>query len=171
MQPHIDKNNRWRQDILAIEERFATTSYPFRSLTTLMGLIAANSFTATDAFVGDRGAWEFRPFVHALAYAAMHNTYDSDHEPRWSRPPVPSPVRMSPRTSAKAHFLIPIKCVVGWKGKLQQKCAVCRVNCGYCCSECSDANGIFPLHPHMLLYKNVATPYACCATHSPALPQ
>lgn len=35
-QPHIDKNNRWRQDILAIEERFTTQSFPTRLMDTMI---------------------------------------------------------------------------------------------------------------------------------------
>ena len=138
---------------------------PFDPSTTLLGLIAANTYTASEAFVA-KGAWEFRAFVSSLAFQAMHNTYDDDNEPRFSRPPVGmSPVRQSPRSAARAHYLIPISCVVGWKGKLQQKCAVCRVNCGFCCAECSGSMGIFPLHSANLKWKGVTSEYPCLALH------
>eukprot|EP00966_Prymnesium_polylepis_P224992 5203827-Prymnesium_polylepis.1 len=44
IQPIINKGNRWRQRILAIEMRFPTQSYPFRQLTTLVGVIFVNAY-------------------------------------------------------------------------------------------------------------------------------
>lgn len=43
-QPHIDKSNRWRQQILGIEERFRTTQFPFRLATTvIVGMAIASA--------------------------------------------------------------------------------------------------------------------------------
>ena len=80
-QPHIDKANRWRQRILAIEERFPTSSFPFRLMTTVIGGMAVvSAHTMYSYHVG--GEHNFRSFVETVALDAMLNTYDQDHAPR-----------------------------------------------------------------------------------------
>ena len=46
----IDKSNRWRQRILAMEERFVTKSWPFRYFTTVLGFIFINTFSANEHY-------------------------------------------------------------------------------------------------------------------------
>ena len=78
-QPHIDKSNRWRQRILAIEERFPTTSFPFRLMTTIIGGMSIVSAFTMFCYHVNPDEYDFRSFVETVAYDAMTNTYDRDH--------------------------------------------------------------------------------------------
>eukprot|EP00965_Chrysotila_dentata_P153353 5069053-Pleurochrysis_carterae.AAC.1 len=51
MQSAIDDANRRRQNILAFEERFVTRTFPFRLLTTVLGMIYMNAFNMHKYFV------------------------------------------------------------------------------------------------------------------------
>ena len=80
-QPKIDKNNRFRQDILAIEERFVTKSFPFRVFTSVLGITFANAyewfnyFIDSKRYITDDG---FLAFMRSLAYDGMHNKFDTE---------------------------------------------------------------------------------------------
>lgn len=171
IQPIIDKGNRWRQRILAIEERFPTHSYPFRQLTTLVGVIFVNAYRIYERFI-KVDQFEFLEFIKEASYGGLHNTYDMDHDPHYSAPlPMPPspPPRQSPRTAQKKHFPVPISSIIGWKGKKQQTCSVCRVQhapTGFCCVECSSADAIFPMHPPSVKYGKCASEHACTRLHA-----
>ena len=73
-QPHIDKANRWRQRILAIEERFPTNSFPFRLMTTVisgMSIVSAHTMFAYHV----APEYAFRSFVESVAFDAMCSTF------------------------------------------------------------------------------------------------
>jgi hypothetical protein len=67
-QPHIDKHNRWRQRELAIEERFATHSFPFRLFTTvIIGMSIASAWSMFQYFVNKEMFSTFSEFVDEVA--------------------------------------------------------------------------------------------------------
>ena len=45
-QPLIDRHNRYRQHILAMEKRFVTNCFAFRFFTSMLGFLAVNAFVA-----------------------------------------------------------------------------------------------------------------------------
>ena len=180
-QPKIDRNNRFRQDILAIEERFVTRSFPFRMLTSLVGMTFANSFDWFNYFT-DNKQYEggmspedgFIKFMRSLSYDGMHNTYDQEElGPRSpSATPAaaaPSPVRTnSPRQIACAHRAVPIKSVPGYVGSPKQLCAVCQDNnhkTRHCCFLCSTPERIFGIHPRSISYGKCTITYDCLDEH------
>ena len=74
VQPRIDMNNRWRQDILAMEERFVTPSYPLRLFTTVFGIMVVDAFLAHKARYPS--PITYREWCSTVAYQGMHNTID-----------------------------------------------------------------------------------------------
>lgn len=85
-QPHTDKHNCWRQSILAIEERFRTTSFPFRLFTTLIvGCSAVSTFTGHTFHVKNEQLSDptsdddFRESMETLAVDLMTNNWDEEH--------------------------------------------------------------------------------------------
>eukprot|EP00965_Chrysotila_dentata_P193802 6175974-Pleurochrysis_carterae.AAC.1 len=69
-QPKIYKLNRYKQEFLAIEERYVTHSFPFRFLTTLLGITFANAYEWFKYFVSDKEC--FLSFMRRLASDAVH---------------------------------------------------------------------------------------------------
>ena len=86
-QPCLDRHNRYRQFILAMEKRLVTTNFSFRFGTSMHGCVFTDAFFALRYFV-DANA-EFKREMSKLAYALTHNAF---------RPPraAPSPDRTSP---------------------------------------------------------------------------
>lgn len=181
-QPKIDKNNRFRQDILAIEERFVTRSFPFRMQTTVLGITLANAFEWFNYFINNKRYASFIDFVRDLAYDAMNNNIDrSANESAGIEPETPnkrkpgpraagdkSPVRMSPRQITKAHRPVPLKSIAKYQGSRTQMCAVCQDNnhkTSWCCLACSDARGIFAIHPPTVKYGLRTYQYNCLEQH------
>lgn len=154
-QPHIDKANRWRQRILAIEERFPTNSFPFRLMTTVisgMSIVSAHTMFAYHV----APEYAFRSFVESVAFDAMCNTYDEDHAPLGRAAAAEGAqagrTRESPGDNAtpaaeQAHVAVPISAIEGWLGNSVQKCRACKKLTSFCCVACSDARGIVPIHP------------------------
>ena len=170
-QPKIDKNNRFRQDILAIEERFVTKSFPFRMLTTVLGITFANTFEWYNYFIDPTKYDDFIAFMRDLTYDGMHNTYDSVNlgaAAAAAANPPPSPVRRSPRSIALIHRCVPIKSTPGYVGGPKQLCTVCFDNkhkTRSCCSCCSTAERVFAVHPRFVKYKQQTIEYDCLALH------
>ena len=173
-QPHIDKSNRWRQRILAIEERFPTTSFPFRLMTTIIGGMSIVSAFTMFCYHVNPDEYDFRSFVETVAYDAMTNTYDRDHSsvPRdGSSPPPPTapaarmPTSVFAGVDVNAHIVVPIKSIEGWTGANAQRCRHCGDLTSFCCFACSDARGIMPLHPAMVQYKQTVQNHMCLSVH------
>ena len=178
-QPHIDKANRWRQRILAIEERFPTSSFPFRLMTTVIGGMAVvSAHTMYSYHVG--GEHNFRSFVETVALDAMLNTYDQDHAPRdhaaaagetpqaTARPrgsPTDIPPSAAAVVGAAAHIAVSISAIEGWLGNSVQKCRACKGLTSYCCVACSDARGILPIHPPCHKHAGRIFSHPCMAEH------
>ena len=173
-QPKIDSNNRYRQNILAIEERFVTRSFPFRMLTTTLGITFANAYEWFCYFINKTQFDDFLLFMRDLSYDAMHNNYDA--MTAGVAPPTPnatraagsaSPRRQSPRQIASEHRLCNIRMIYGYKGSAKQMCAICQDNnhkTSSCCAKCSDAQAVFAIHPKCVKYKGTIE-YDCLAVH------
>ena len=70
-QPWIDKANRFRQRILAIEERFSVNSFPMRSVDSIIiGMSISSAYTCFQYFVNADKYPTFRDFVDAVSLAA-----------------------------------------------------------------------------------------------------
>ena len=176
MQPKIDKNNRFRQNILAIEERFVTQSFPFRLLTTIIGITFANAMEWYGYFIASKTYDDdFIAFMRELSYDAMHNKIDepcaAERSPtRAARRPAgdTSPIRMSPRQVACTHKLASIRVLGNYKGYRKQLCAVCHDNkhkTTFCCAFCSTPERVFALHPPTVSYRGETVTYSCLEDH------
>jgi len=176
-QPNIDKSNRWRQRILAIEERFTTQSFPFRLTTTVIaGMAIASAYTMFQYFVNDEMYPTFRDFVEAVAFDGMQNTWDQDHsaDPGVAPTPVQPPPPLSRPSSrascdvssAAVHYPISISQIEGWRGFRKARCSHCQDLTAYCCAGCSDANAIVPVHRVSFQYKQRSITYPCLAQHT-----
>ena len=156
-QPKIDANNRYRQDMLAIEKAIHTDAFPMRILTTIWGMEFVDAFRVNTYFNNDPR--RFKAQMRELAYKLLTNTWDQTHgldgvsltrggltvASGPGAPGAKSPERISPRTLAKKHVLVPIASVNGWKGATQLTCAICTRKTTVCCIECSAAEGVVPL--------------------------
>ena len=174
-QPKIDKNNRYRQDIiLAIEERFVTKSFPFCMFTTVLGITFANAFEWYGYFFKSDPYDSFIEFMRDLSFDAMHNEFDSKEsrvpESGAHRPDgAPSPQQpFSPRALAKIHRPVPLKSLPGYTGSGKQVCTICLDNnhkTSWCCIECSTAERIFAVHPEQVCYARQKVVYDCLKLH------
>ena len=119
-QPWIDKGNRFRQRILAIEERFTVHSYPLRSVDSIIiGMSISSAYTCYQYFVSQGCKYAtFRDFVDSASLAGMQNTWDFDHAPAGTVPPPPAPLPVPaafqppaanpPGWPAAAHLHLPM---------------------------------------------------------------
>lgn len=183
-QPHIDKNNRFRQFELAIEERFRTRSFPYRLFTTVIaGMSIANAFVAYKYHVSKNSHEfdSFLDFVHLVAYDAMHNDYDELHsqeQPGSSSVACGSMGHSSSKARSRGatdinpfrlppteHTAVPIRSIIGWVGGTQQKCKVCHFPCTTCCLQCSNAESIVPVHAAQANYGHVTKVRQCLNVH------
>lgn len=171
-QPHIDKNNRFRQFELAIEERFRTKSFPYRLFTTVIaGMSITNAYVAYNYHIGQEYD-SFIEFASAVAYDAMTNNYDELHAPNRGSPSsraTPAPSSSTARAfftnDDKEHAVVPIRTIAGWNGARQQKCRVCHKLCTTCCLSCSDAQSIVPVHPVESKSQGVVKRWPCLQAH------
>ena len=171
-QPQIDNNNRTSQDLLGIEERFVTKSFPFRVFCTVIGKTVATAWDWYKYFISKDEFETFFDFVRPLVYDGMHNTIDEipgDHGPPdldgspgspvgagRTNDGMSSPVKNSPRVLEKQHRVVPLSCVVGWKGAAKVMCGICRNPdrlTRKVCSHCSGPDAVFGLHPKCIAYK------------------
>lgn len=108
-QPHTDKHNRWRQAVLAIEERFRTQSFPFRLFTTLIvGCSAVSTFTGYTFHVRNEQCGvvdvdddDFRESMETLAVDLMTNKWDEEHADVG-----PSPIVRATRSTSPSFSLM-----------------------------------------------------------------
>ena len=187
-QPHVDKHNRWRQHILAIEERFRTESFPFRLFTTLIvGAAAVSTYTG---YTYHKGAGEhhgddahdqnFRAMMEAVAVDGMQNAWDAEHGD--AAPSTASRARaagtsgrstptMGGGSSIDPEAHVPVSIVAharrtGYGGALQQRCGVCRGKLTrLCCSCCSTATSIVAICSPEVHYKGAVTTHPCLSMH------
>ena len=146
---------QWLQWELAIEERFRTTSFPFRLMTTvIVGFSIASTYNLWQYHKKEHACDSFRDFVEEVAYDGMMNTYDEDHAPPGEQPNVPRPTGSGTGQSASpafcpayeyfkrtddpcAHVCVPISNFKGWNGAKRPRCGECNEPTSYCCSVCS----------------------------------
>ena len=159
-QPKVDKNNRWRQNILAIEERHRTTSFPFRLFTTITGIIMVNAYE-WHLYFNNVSADDcaFDDFVEEVSWDGCANSWDEDHaatapgardgaatpKKGGNAPPSPSSRKEKKDAALCEHLVGPIKSVRGWVGAGQQRCAHCKAKPRTCCLLCSSSTSLVVL--------------------------
>ena len=118
-QPKIDSNNRYRQEILAIEESLRTDSFPMRFLTTIWGMEFVDAFRLNKYF--NKDPRPFKSQMKELAHKMLTNEWDEYHGLDGvsltrrglaitigpGAPGGRSPQRTSPRQLAKKQFSSP----------------------------------------------------------------
>ena len=157
-QPKIDSNNRYRQEILAIEESLRTDSFPMRFLTTIWGMEFVDAFRLNKYF--NKDPRPFKSQMKELAHKMLTNEWDEYHGLDGvsltrrglaitigpGAPGGRSPQRTSPRQLAKKHALVAIASIEGWQGSSSQlTCSICKDKTTMCCIECSSKDGIVAL--------------------------
>ena len=147
-QPCLDRHNRYRQFILAMEKRILTNSFSTRFGTAMHGIVFTDCFFAYRYFV-DSGA-DFKAIMGKLAHKLMHNSFlDSGESPRKS----PSSGRDSTGTCSPCggggeHNLIPLRSVPGYAGGRQQRCIGCNRKTSFVCGGCTTSPfALVPLCP------------------------
>ena len=176
-QPTIDRANRYRQAILAMEKRFVTNRFNFRYFTTILGMIVTNSFFAHRHF--NNSGDEFKPLMDRLAIKLMNNPHISPDSPTIS--PIGSGTRRSPLECDECvdHEIVPLKDIPGYvdavkdqkqKGK-QQRCLWCNNPTSWACKTCSrGAHGLAPICPAVTIprkgdNKSVPQHHQCLCNH------
>ena len=82
-QPCLDRHNRYRQYILAMEKRILTNSFGMRFCTAMHGILFTDCFFAYRYFI-DKEV-DFKAIMGKLAMKLMHNSFlDKDESPRKS---------------------------------------------------------------------------------------
>ena len=176
-QPCLDRHNRYRQFILAMEKRILTNSFSMRFGTAMHGIVFTDCFFAYRYFV-DKDA-DFKKLMASLAYKLMHNKFlDEEDSPRKS----PNGGRASPGSPCAhgEHKLIPLRFVEGYAGGRQQRCICCNRKTSYVCACCSTSPfALVPLCPEVTkakkdqgkVKKGQIIKHACLARHveNPAL--
>ena len=96
-QPCIDRHNRYRQFLLAIEKRMVTNSFDFRMGCTLFGILVTNCFFL-HRYLNSELA-DFKEEMSKLSYRVMRNP----HAPDPNAKPSPQTGRGSPPGSPDDH--------------------------------------------------------------------
>ena len=172
-QPCLDRHNRYRQFILAMEKRLVTTNFSFRFGTSMHGCVFTDAFFALRYFV-DANA-EFKREMSKLAYALTHNAF---------LPPraAPSPDRTSPfnhgahgarrspspgaGTECEAHELVKITSLKDYHGGKQQRCIICDSKTIWCCATCTTgAFALVPMCPEATRWRGMGLTHHCLQRH------
>jgi hypothetical protein len=169
-QPAIDRFNRYRQAILAMEKRLLTTSFGVRFITTLLGTVCTNAWFAKKYFSSEQ--LEFRAEMQELALKLMTNSF-LPSSPSSSGSPPPFPPGKGEKRSREGsptheeHRLVPIRTLKANLRKVYQlKCNVCNKKTTYVCLTCSTVpNGWWPCHPHTTHYRGQTRKHTCLSFH------
>ena len=117
-QPTIDRHNRYRQQILAMEKRFVTNNFAFRFFTSMLGTLVVNVFMAHRYFNEPKA--EFKVELDKLALALVNNVFI---EPP-SIPKSPATHVASPGSAAcddgEPHWLIPLRSIVHRRPQVEE---------------------------------------------------
>jgi hypothetical protein len=158
-QPHCDKSNRWRQRVLAIEERMLTKSFPLRFATTGLGIMLVNTWSAYDYFVQNgKGPLTFRECMKVLCAEGVRNDLDRND-------PQLGPSVTANTSTGGGHDLVALRTIVGWAGSKSPRCAHCKFQCTTVCLQCSTATAIVVCHATETSYKGVTSRHSCLALH------
>ena len=165
-QPQCDKHNRWRQRILAIEERILTKSWPARFATTGLGMMFVNTWNMFDYFILQRsGAMTFRTCMKLVACHGLRNNLDCGGPSAGPSPWSARAHQQTPEEAARRHVVVPISSVKGWTGARAPRCSYCNLSVTTCCLECSGPSVLVPLHKPEVCYGGVTTTFNCLELH------
>ena len=148
-QPCIDRHNRYRQAMLAMEKRMITNNFSLRLATTLMGMLFTNAFFAHRHFNCEVA--DFKEEMGKLAYRLMHNPHVPDPE----LPPSPqtrtagSPNSPPPDSS---HPLLRLSKFNQEHNIIKKtnvlRCVICNKTTSWYCAACTEgAHSIVPVCP------------------------
>ena len=174
-QPTIDRHNRYRQHLLAMEKRFHTNNFSFRFFTTLLGTVAVNAFFAHRYF--NSSVADFTAEMDKLGVRLMKNAEATAEQPSSPAAGVASPPL--PDFEAVCHDAVSLKSVPGYKeatqgqkqGGKQQRCVWCNAPTSWCCKGCSTGpSHLVPICPPTTVgrkgeKKGVTVEHACLAHH------
>lgn len=161
-QPKIDRSNKKRQHYLAMEKRFPTHSFPFRALTTILGIIYTDCFYLHQ-YLNARDQVEWRHACRRMFYAFMHNNLDEIEKGTVdasnlfnavpTKPSTPKPAEAMKQGSSferiNGHLIVPFSFVPWYpkdKKKKQQWCIECGMKCTSLCILCSTPDAYYPIH-------------------------
>lgn len=166
VQPHCDKSNRWRQRILAIEERVLTKSFPIRFTSTGVGIMFVNVWSGFDYFVlRHSGQMYFHGCMKALCAEGLRADLDSANGPRPGPNPFGAARNPGPSPPHESHTLCSLTTIVGWTGARAPRCGVCNTQCTTVCNQCSTATLVCPVHAASISYKGHVSHHPCMLTH------
>ena len=133
-QPTIDRHNRYRQHILAMEKRFVTTNFSFRFFTSMLGTLFVNCFMAHRHWNDPKA--DFRTELDKLALALVTNVFVEAPSPAKS----PTTGKASPcDDNGCEHHLVSLRSFLGdkWKSGMQRRCTLCDKETSWVCGTCS----------------------------------
>ena len=147
-QPCLDRHNRYRQYILAMEKRILTNSFGMRFCTAMHGILFTDCFFAYRYFI-DKEV-DFKAIMGKLAMKLMHNSFlDKDESPRKSPNGGRGSLAGSPCPHGE-HKLMPLRLVPGYAGGRQQRCICCDKKTSFVCACCSTSPfALVPLCPEV----------------------
>ena len=172
-QPCIDRHNRYRQFILALEKRFVTNHFNFRFFTTLFGQVVTNAFFAWRYF--NDPAADFMALVGVLGYKLMHNEFlEQPASP--PRAAAPTAGRATPGDSPDSegscsgdHKLVKITSLEGYvkKNDNRLKCNACnKFKTVWCCALCTTSlANIFTVCPESANKHGDVARRSCLSSH------
>ena len=149
-QPCIDRHNRYRQAILAMEKRFITNNFSFRLATTLMGMLFTNTFFAHRYFNCELA--DSKEELGKLGYRLMNNPF----VPAPQSPPSPQTATAgSPRSPPPDDSSHPLRQLSKFnvehnikKKSSALRCVVCSGKTSWYCVTCTDGpHALVPVCP------------------------
>ena len=146
-QPTIDRHNRYRQHILAMEKRFVTNNFSFRFFTTMYGMLVTNCFFAHRYFNNQLA--DFKSELDQLALALMRNPKAEAPRPCSQAGGARSPTG-SCTGDGDPHYLTPLSSIDGYTGGKQQRCVCCNNKTAWVCATCTTGPmALVPLCPEI----------------------
>ena len=155
-QPAIDRHNRYRQHILAMEKRLPTNNYSFRFFTTMLGILFTTTFFAVRKWINARA--EFTAELDKLALALMTNAKAAAAKERageQQKSGRSSPTDC-PTADGQPHLLTHMRNIEGlqWKPGKHTNCEICNASTVWVCATCTTgANGLVPICPEVTVPK------------------
>ena len=141
-QPTIDRHNRYRQHILAMEKCFITNNFSFRFFTSMLGTLVVNVFMALKYSNDDKA--DFRTELEKLGLALVNNIFldgAAAASPKAASPPNATTASLPSASSAccDEHVLVPLRSILGdkWKKGMQRRCMICGADTTWVCSACT----------------------------------
>ena len=173
-QPAIDRHNRYRQAILAMEKRFVTNNFSFRFFTSMLGTLIVNVFMA-HKYLNDPLA-DFRTELDKLGIALVNNVFiNACPSPAAGiSPPKACTAKSPPNSECVDHHLVSLRSIVGenvWKKGMQRRCVICNADTVWACMECTtDAHAVVSLCPEVSVprkgqKKGIPQHHACLSKH------